>query len=418
MGLDWKKVKIGDIGKVVGGGTPSTKIESYYGGSISWITPKDLSNFNSKYIFNGERSITEEGLNNSSAKLLPKGTVLFSSRAPIGYITIAGKDISTNQGFKSVIPNENTTTDFLYYLLIHNTEKIKNQGSGSTFREVSGTVLKNIEVNLPPIEIQKKVSRVLSALDKKIEINNKIIENLEQQAQVIFKSWFVDFEPFQDENFVESELGLIPEGWDVGSLGKSKLGCIISSGINGFMGEKIYLATADISDTHITNISTKVTFDDRPSRANMQPTPLSVWFAKMKDSRKLIFVNLNDEELLNNMIFSTGFAGIQASEISFTYLWAYLLSDNFDKIKNSYTMGTTMQAINNTNIKNIKNVIPPETVLEEFTEMTMPMIKMVSNLRTQNRHLAQTRDTLLPKLMSGEIDISNIKIDDEDIDYE
>jgi len=114
----WREVSLGEIGEIVGGGTPSTKKESYYGGNISWITPKDLSTHNERYIFMGERSITEEGLANSSAKLMPKGTVLFSSRAPIGYVAIAGKELCTNQGFKSLIPkNGLADSEFLYYLL-------------------------------------------------------------------------------------------------------------------------------------------------------------------------------------------------------------------------------------------------------------------------------------------------------------
>lgn len=313
-----------------------------------------------------------------------------------------------------------TIPDYVYYLV--NSDYIKDPAiksmTGTSGRQrVQNKIFDEMYVYFPKLETQYRITSILNNLENKINLNYKIIKKLESQAQAIFKSWFVDFEPFQDGNFVESELGLIPEGWEVGKLGKSKLGKVISSGVNEFEGEKIYLATADVSDTNIDNASTKATFDDRPSRANMQPIPYSVWFAKMKDSRKLIFVDSSDYEIIDNMIFSTGFAGIKADEKSFGYLWSYLLTNQFDKIKNSYAMGTTMQAINNTNIKNIKNVIPPESILEDFSEITMPMIKMVSNLRAQNRYLAQTRDTLLPKLMSGEIDVSNIKID-EDVDYD
>ncbi len=114
---EWKEVRLGDVCEIIGGGTPSTKIEEYWNGNISWITPKDLSNYDRKYIFSGERNITEEGLNNSSAKLLPKGTILFTSRAPIGYIAIAGKELCTNQGFKSLICKKEAYNQFIYYLM-------------------------------------------------------------------------------------------------------------------------------------------------------------------------------------------------------------------------------------------------------------------------------------------------------------
>lgn len=386
---------------------------------------------NTSDIFNGRvlnhKKVVNENLKGQFKKTFKKGDILFSEIRPAnrrfakvkfnakGYIASTKLMVLRNK-------SDEVLDDFIYYYLTSNgiLKYLQNQAESrsGTFPQITFKNIQEISVKVPTIPDQKKIISIILSLDKKIEINNKIIENLETQAQAIFKSWFVDFEPFQDGNFVESELGLIPEGWELGKLGKSKLGKIISSGIDEFKDKKIYLATADVSDTSINNISTKITFDDRPSRANMQPKPLSVWFAKMKDSRKLIFVDTTDKEIISRMIFSTGFAGIQANENSFTYLWAYLLSNDFDKIKNAYAMGTTMQAINNKNINNILIAIPTDSILKEFSTITKPMIEIISNLRKQNEKLAQTRDTLLPKLMSGEIDVSNIKIDDEDIDYE
>lgn len=115
---EWKTCTIADLGTVIGGATPSTKKEeNYEGGTIAWITPKDLAGFTGRYILRGERNITECGLNSCSAKMMPAHSVLFSSRAPIGYIAIAGQEMCTNQGFKSVVPNDNIDYMFLYYLL-------------------------------------------------------------------------------------------------------------------------------------------------------------------------------------------------------------------------------------------------------------------------------------------------------------
>ena len=219
--MDWKNYKLSEIGEIVGGATPSTKISEYYDGDIPWISPKDLSNFEGKYISCGSKNITELGFNSCSCKILPKGSVLFSSRAPIGYIAIAKNSLCTNQGFKSVIPNSSIIdNEFLYYTLVFNKEYIKNQGSGTTFMEVSGKTMGNIEVSIPiSLSDQRKIAGILSALDSKIENNNKINANLESQAQALFKSWFVDFTPFKDQPFVDSELGPIPQGWKVGKLG-------------------------------------------------------------------------------------------------------------------------------------------------------------------------------------------------------
>ena len=177
---EWKECTISDIGTVVGGATPSTKKpENYEGGTIAWITPKDLSSFSGRYIKCGERNITEIGLKSCSTQLLPANTVLFSSRAPIGYVAIAENEVCTNQGFKSVIPNENTDPLFLYYLLKFNKEVIENMGSGTTFKEVSGNTMKAIRVKVPVLlEEQKKISAILGAIDDKIEENERINNNL------------------------------------------------------------------------------------------------------------------------------------------------------------------------------------------------------------------------------------------------
>lgn len=182
--IEWKECTISDIGEVVGGATPSTKKpENYENGDISWITPKDLSNFPGRYIYCGERNITKMGLNSCSTRLLPKHSILFSSRAPIGYVAIAAKEMCTNQGFKSVIPNEDTDFMFLYYLLKFNKDNIENMGSGTTFKEVSSNTMKAIKVHVPvDITEQRKISAVLSAIDDKIELNTTINENLYLQA--------------------------------------------------------------------------------------------------------------------------------------------------------------------------------------------------------------------------------------------
>ena len=177
---EWIDCKISDIGTVVGGATPSTKKnENYESGEISWITPKDLSSFDARYIEKGERNITEIGLKSCSTQLLPINTILFSSRAPIGYIAIAAKELCTNQGFKSIIPNENTDPLFLYYLLKYNKDRIENLGSGTTFKEISGSTMKNIKVRVPKVkEIQSKIASILTSIDDKIELNQKINNNL------------------------------------------------------------------------------------------------------------------------------------------------------------------------------------------------------------------------------------------------
>lgn len=168
---NWIWTRLGDITNVVSGGTPSTSKEEYYNGNIPWITPKDLSNYKEKYILNGARNITEEGLKKSSAVLLPINSVLMSSRAPIGYVVINKKEVSTNQGFKSFTPSISYIPEYLYHYLKKSKNYLESIATGTTFKELSGDKAKKIIFPLSPLEEQKEIVRVL---DKVFEEENKI----------------------------------------------------------------------------------------------------------------------------------------------------------------------------------------------------------------------------------------------------
>ena len=156
---EWTTGTISDLGTVVGGSTPSKAKPEYYTESgIAWITPKDLSINKSKFISHGENDITELGLKNSSAAIMPEGTVLFSSRAPIGYIAIAAGEVTTNQGFKSVVPKPEIGTPFVYFFLKNTLPVIEGMASGSTFKEVSGSTMKNVPAVIPDAETLAKFS--------------------------------------------------------------------------------------------------------------------------------------------------------------------------------------------------------------------------------------------------------------------
>ena len=179
---EWKTGTVSDLGDVVGGGTPSKKGEEYYtNDGIAWITPKDLSNDKSKFITHGETDITDLGLAKSSATLMPRGSVLFSSRAPIGYIAIADGQVSTNQGFKSIVPFDNVGTAYVYYFLKENLSAIENVASGSTFKEVSGGTMKNFLAIIPDADTLAKFKQFCSPLleqQRALEYENRYLASL------------------------------------------------------------------------------------------------------------------------------------------------------------------------------------------------------------------------------------------------
>lgn len=191
----WTIKTLGEVFKVVGGGTPSTKQADNFGGDIAWITPADLSNHNNKFISQGKRNISEKGLKNSSARLVPKGTILFSSRAPIGYVAIASNQLCTNQGFKNLIPNKNVSSEFVYYYLLNSKNLAESYASGTTFKEISAKSFSKLPIPLPPLETQKQIVKLLEKHLQHADKTGKFIESAlnkaKQLKQSLLKSAFL-----------------------------------------------------------------------------------------------------------------------------------------------------------------------------------------------------------------------------------
>lgn len=190
----WIEVELADIGKIVSGGTPSTKETAYWGGSISWISPADLTGYNSKYISKGNKSITEEGLKNSSATIMPAGSINFSSRAPIGYTVISSCDMTTNQGFKSLVPASGVFNEYVYYYLKGAKQLAESKATGTTFKEISGTAFSKLPIPLAPTNEQHrivaKIEALFSELDKGIESFKTAREQLKIYRQALLKHAF------------------------------------------------------------------------------------------------------------------------------------------------------------------------------------------------------------------------------------
>ena len=187
----WQVKTVQDVAKVVGGGTPSTKEPTFFaqkGTAIPWLTPKDLSGYSHKYISHGQTDITQEGLNKSSAQLMPPNSIVFSSRAPIGYIAISLENITTNQGFKSLVPQKVQYTEFLYQYLCYHKHTIENLGTGSTFKEVSGSVMKNISLCFPNDSILKVYEERNTVVNKKLKNNLKQIQTLTELRDTLLPS--------------------------------------------------------------------------------------------------------------------------------------------------------------------------------------------------------------------------------------
>ena len=386
---EWIDCKIADLGAVIGGATPSTKrLEYYENGSIAWITPKDLSTFRGRYIRRGERNITEIGLKSCSTQLLPKNTVLFSSRAPIGYIAIAENELCTNQGFKSVIPNENTDPLFLYYLLKYNKNKIESMGSGTTFKEVSGNTLKNIVVSVPrDKKVQEQISSILGAIDDKIEANEKINNNLFHQAQALYKNRFIDMEPFS---------GKMPDDWHLGTF---------SEIIEFHDTKRVPLSNRERANlkkifpyygaTSIMDYVDKYIFD-------------GVYLLISEDGTVADSKGFPILQYVDGQFWVNNHAHIVTGKNGFTVEILYLLC-SLTNIKSIIT-GAVQQKISQSSLKKVPIIIPSKSDLNEFDSIIQPIFAQIRNLRAENNRLNNILNILLPRLLSGKLDVSKIKI--------
>ena len=410
----WKECTISDVGTVVGGSTPSTKVlENYLGGTIAWITPKDLSIFQDRYIERGERNITEFGLKSCSTSLLPPNTILFSSRAPIGYIAIAKNELCTNQGFKNIIPNKNSDPLFLYYLLKYNKARIESLGSGTTFKEVSASVMNSIVIRIPEkIQVQQKIAKLLGNLDDKIEFNRQINTNLEQQAQAVFKEMFID----NDCNQHGDNYSTFQE--------------LISFTSNGYWGqnqpnEKDSIKVVCIRGTDIPNIKLGA-----KGKIPLRYISYHNYVAKqLKEGDIVIEISggsptqstgrciVITETLLNRYeaaMICTNFCKLLRPKKKYSmFIYYYLQYFYQNGTFFSYENGTT--GIKNLDIMSFLETelikIPSDNEITIFNQHCNIIFNQIFANGTQIDCLSALRDTLLPKLMSGEIDVSKIELE-------
>lgn len=393
---NWKTVKLSDIGEIVGGATPPTSREEYYNGDIPWITPKDLAGYHERYITRGERNITKEGLDACSVRMMPQNTVLFSSRAPIGYVAIAKNAICTNQGFKSIIPNNNIDSLFLYYLMIYNRDKIASMGSGTTFKEVSATTMRSIEVDIPDIQTQRTISNILNSLDEKIEVNQRISDNLQQQATTLFESWFVNYEPWN---------GIQPADWK-----NAPLGTFVEIKRGGSPRPiQDYLSNSGLRWLKISDVTSL-----------NSPYVLKIKeHIKEEGLRKTVLLKAGELVLSNSATpgipkildvdscIHDGWLYFPKSELSKFYL--YLFFNHIRKELVALGNGSVFTNLKTDILKNFPATKADEETLHKFDSLVKPLFDAILNTGRENYELETIRDILLLKLMSGEIDVSNIR---------
>ena len=417
---EWRTYRIGDICKrVCSGGTPKSTEPSYYDGEIPWLNTKEI-NFNR--ISSTEKHITLSGLENSSAKWIDKNSVIVAMYgATAAKVAINTIPLTTNQACCNLSIDE-TKADyrFVYYWLCSRYTELASLANGGAQQNLNAQQIKDFEIKLPEIQIQQKIADLLWSIDNKIICNKSINDNLEQQAQALYKSWFVDFEPFKDCEFVDSELGLIPEGWQVGTYEQ-----IIQTTISGDWGKDIITGNY----THKVACVRGCDFQDM-SIGVRGKTPERYILEKNYQAKRLIDndviveisggtstistgrVCLINDDLLgkyNNDIVCTNFCKvvrpIQSYGAYLYYSWKY----KYDcRVMFGYENGTS--GIKNFQISDFLSkepvIIPSESSIKEFQMIIDTLQNNIQTTGSEIMKIESLRDSLLPKLMSGELEIN------------
>lgn len=410
MNSDWTTCKIGDIcTKICSGGTPKSNEPSYYGGNIPWLNTKEI-NFNR--IYNTEKYITSSGLNNSSAKWIDANSVIVAMYgATAAKVSINTIPLTTNQACCNLTIDE-TIADYryVYYYLCRNYQHLALLANGGAQQNLNAQQIKDFNIILPQLPIQHKIANILWTIDDKIELNRRINDNLEEQAKALFKSWFVDFEPFKNGPFADSELGKIPQGWTIGTL--SDVGDVIGGGTPSKAVSEYYtnegiawITPKDLSTNNCKFISRGETdiseLGYKNSNAKLMPRG-SVLFS----SRAPIgYISIAKNEICTNQ----GFKSIVPQKAGTCFIY-YFLRNNTSKIE-SMASGSTFKEASGGLMKLLEVIIPTKEILTNFEKAVQPLFDMQENNEDESIRLSVLRDTLLPKLMSGELSIEEVSFD-------
>ena len=395
---EWKEVKLGMLGNIITGKTPRTAIEDNYGGTIPFLTPSD--DMSVKHVVFTKKTLSEKGVAEVKNCLLPCGAVCVSCiGSDLGKVVITTGDTITNQQINSIIVNENNNNDFVYYLLtIVGRELNRISKTSTAVPIINKSTFSSYEIKIPDLFTQQEIAGILSSLDAKIETNNKLNKKLEEMAQAIFKSWFVDFEPFKDKPFHETELGMIPEGWNVCCLGDITKQTKEKVGSNRFLKVLSPINTGELtlSEDYFTKqvyskdiskyiLVRKNNFAYNPARVNIGSlgrneydfdgcvSPVYVVFEVIKEYENFFDLFRRQKTFINSVI--------------------------------SLAIGGVRQSLSYNDFSYIKLIVPPKNVIEKFNDIYAELDKLIKTKKIENNRLASLRDTLLPRLMSGELKV-------------
>ena len=412
---EYEGVPLSEVINPVLGKTPKRKNDNFWGGDIKWASAKDISQNGTRKIYDTSEYMTAEGKEVSNAKTMPKGTLVVIARGSMGLSAQLGEPMAFNQSCYGLeADNSRLLDDFLYYAWNYRFNQIQSVSHGTIFDTITMDSFKDIDIPLPPLETQKKICNVLTSIDDKIEVNNRINANLEEMAQSIFKSWFVDLEPY--EEFKDSELGEIPKQFEVAEVQDicSEIrngGTPKRSNDDYWGGDNPWIKTGELSGGVITDTEEKVTqqgLENNNCTLVDENTVLVALYGASVGNVGLTKIPAT---------FNQACCSLSAKkEVGYGFVFQ-LLKYLKPRLKN-LSRGSAQQNISQGIIKEQKLALPPNDDLQRFKELVHPLYDKMNYNSIQSRRLSELRNTLLPELMSGEVRVDDIKLDSLKIDTE
>lgn len=406
---EWKYVKVKDIAEIIfSGGTPSTQKAEFWNGKINWLSSGETR---SKFIYNTEKKITQEGVDNSSTKLAKKKDIVIASAGQgftRGQTSMCLIDTYINQSLICIRAKKDVIDPYyLFYNISSRYAELRQISDGHSIRgSLTTKIISDLNISLPIIKEQIKIGETLFAIDEKIETNNKINKKLEEMAQAIFKQWFIDFEfpnedgkPYKSSGgeMVESELGMIPKGWNSKSL------LDIANYLNGLAMQKFrpeddekgipVLKIKELRQGKSDENSDLCSLNIDPKYIIHDGDVIFSWSGSL-----LVDFWCGGKCGLNQHLFK-----VTSSKFEkwFYYLWTKYHLDKFTRIAKD--KATTMGHIKRADLSNSIVLVPNEVIMNKANLILNPIVEKIIEARIEERKLSQLRDTLLPKLMSGEI---------------
>lgn len=383
---EWKEQRLSDAIELIGGGTPKTSIPEYWDGDIPWLSVKDFNNDN-RYVYETEKHISKMGLEYSSTKMLQEDDIIISARGTVGEMAMIPFPMAFNQSCYGIRGKDGLNQTFLYYLVKNSLSKLKKITHGSVFDTITRDTFDNITVSIPDIGTQNKIEEMLSQYDDKIEQNERINKNLFQQAQAMYKSRFIDFDPFD---------GSMPDSWHIGT---------VSEIIELHDSKRIPLSSRERADldkiypyygaTSVMDYVDRYLFD-------------GIYLLLGEDGTVVDDKGYPILQYVEGKFWVNNHAHILTGKRGFNAELLYLLF-SLTSVKAIVT-GAVQPKISQANLNKVPVVISSAEELQQFDDCIQPIFAEIRNLRNENAKLADLRDGLLPRLMSGELDVSDIDL--------